>query len=123
MAEKILLVDDALFQRTLCREILAEKNFEISEAADGEEALKKIAEWKPDLVLLDITLPGKNGLEILADIRKISRTLKVIMVTAQGQKAFMMEALEMGASDYVLKPFNPDKLMAAVLKALGKGSR
>jgi two-component system chemotaxis response regulator CheY len=119
MQKKILIVDDALFHRMLCREILSAAPFKLLEAVTGEEALEKVKHEKPELVLLDITLPGKDGLEVLDEIRRISQNTKVIMVTAQAQKSFIMTALKKGASDYVTKPINPEKLLSVVHKILG----
>ena len=90
----------------------------IIEAKDGGEAVSLYAEKKPDLVLLDITMAGKNGIEALSEIMEADPQAKVIMCTAIGQQQTVMEALGLGALDYVIKPFQKDKLIEAVLNAL-----
>ena len=116
--KSILIVDDALFQRHLVKEILQDQGFELSEAASGEEALEKLKISEVDLVLLDITLPGKNGLETLEEIRRNHPSVKVIMVTAQAQKGIMLQAVKLGAEDYLIKPIKPDRLIQTVRKVL-----
>jgi two-component system chemotaxis response regulator CheY len=116
--KSILIVDDALFQRHLVKEILQDQGFELREAASGEEALEKLKISETDLVLLDITLPGKNGLETLEEIRRTHPFVKVIMVTAQAQKGIMLQAVKLGAEDYLIKPIKPDRLIQTVRKVL-----
>ncbi len=116
--KSILIVDDALFQRHLVKEILQDQGFELREAASGEEALEKLKVSEVDLVLLDITLPGKNGLETLEEIRRTHPFVKVIMVTAQAQKGIMLQAVKLGAEDYLIKPIKPDRLIQTVRKVL-----
>ncbi|MCL5055862.1 MAG: response regulator [Firmicutes bacterium] len=116
--KSILIVDDALFQRHLVKEILQDQGLELREAASGEEALEKLKVSEVDLVLLDITLPGKNGLETLEEIRRTHPFVKVIMVTAQAQKGIMLQAVKLGAEDYLIKPIKPDRLIQTVRKVL-----
>lgn len=120
MSEKLVLVaDDAAFMRKMIRMTLAEMGLEnIIEAKDGDEAVNLFNEKHPDLVLLDITMTGKNGLEALSEIMEADPEAKVIMCTAIGQQQTVMEALGLGALDYVIKPFQKDKLLEAVQNAL-----
>ena len=121
MEDKLILVaDDAAFMRKMIRMTLSEVNLgNIVEAQDGCEAVDLFKEKHPDLVLLDITMAKKNGLEALAEIMEADPEAKVIMCTAIGQQQTVMEALALGASDYVIKPFQKDKLVEAVLNVLG----
>lgn len=120
---KILAVDDALYQRRLYQEILEDAGYVFQGVSTGEEAIEILRDEKPDLVLLDITLPGKSGLETLEDLMKIDPSLKIIMVSAQAQKLFIMQALKAGALDYVTKPMNREKLLGAIQKALAAESK
>jgi two-component system chemotaxis response regulator CheY len=117
--KKVLIVDDAVFQRHLIKEILQDQGLEFMEAASGEAALEKLKNFEFDLVLLDVTLPGKNGIETLTEIRKTHPSVKVIMVTAQSQKSIMMQAVKLGAEDYLIKPVRSDRLIFTVRKVLG----
>ena len=87
-------------------------------AENGREAITKYAEWRPDAVLMDITMPEMDGLEALTEIRKIDPSARVAMVTAMGQQAMVMAALKAGAKDFVLKPFQPDRILATLHKLL-----
>lgn len=116
----VLIADDAAFMRKMVRMTLAEMGLEnVVEAQDGNEAVAKYKENNPDLVLLDITMVGKNGLEALAEIMEFDPDARVIMCTAIGQQQTVMEALTLGAADYVIKPFQKDKLLEAVRNVLG----
>ena len=121
MEDKLILVaDDAAFMRKMIRMTLSEVGLNnMVEAKDGAEAVELFKEKSPDLVLLDITMANKNGLEALAEIMAINPQAKVIMCTAIGQQQTVMEALALGAADYVIKPFQKDKLIEAVLNILG----
>ena len=109
MGKKILVVDDALFMRRVIR-----KNLEGSGYQDIEEALELFSREKPDLVLLDITMPGMSGLEVLEEIRKKDPAAKVIMCSAMGQEQMITNALMLGASDFIVKPFKADEFMKVV---------
>jgi two-component system, OmpR family, phosphate regulon response regulator OmpR len=113
MIRKILIIDDDIKLIHLLKEYLEENNFQISHALDGNRALEEIKEKTPDLIILDIMLPGKDGLEVLKDIRKI-HTLPVIMLTAKGDDTDRIIGLELGADDYLPKPFNPRELLARI---------
>ena len=117
--ELILVADDAAFMRKVIRMTLTEVGLgNIVEAKDGEEAVALFKDKHPSLVLLDITMEKKNGLEALGEIMEEDPDAKVIMCTAIGQQQTVMEALGLGASDYVIKPFQKDKLVEAVLSVL-----
>jgi len=115
---RILIVDDAVFARMRCAKLLTEKGFEIDEASNGAEALSKYREHKPDAVLLDITMPDMDGITALREIIRHDPDAKVAMVSAMGQKSMVVEALEFGARDFVMKPFDANRVMEAVGKLL-----
>ncbi len=118
MAKKILLVDDANIIKLMLRKILIEGGYEIAgEASTGEEAVKKYTELHPDLVTMDITMNGMGGLNALKEIRAIDPNAKVIMCSAMGQKYLIVEAVKAGAVNFIMKPFEPDKVLEAVEKA------
>ena len=115
---RILVVDDAAFMRVRAAKVLADNGHEVAEAENGREAVSKYAEWRPDAVLMDITMPVMDGLAALKEIRKLDPAARVAMVTAMGQQAIVLEALKAGAKDFVLKPFQPDRILATLHKLL-----
>ncbi|MFW9995681.1 MAG: response regulator [Candidatus Odinarchaeota archaeon] len=116
---RILVVDDSQFIRVLLRRILTDQGHIIAgEANNGTEAVEMFARLRPDLVTLDIVMPVLNGLEALKRIIQIDSRAKVIMVTALGQEPLAIEAVKLGATDYVVKPFKPDQLAVVVGKVL-----
>lgn len=114
----ILIVDDAAFMRMRCAKLLKDNGFDVIEAGNGLEAVQKYTEARPDAVLLDVTMPEMDGLEALRRIKSVDPNARVAMVTAMGQQAIVMEALKAGARDFVLKPFQPDRILGAVRKIL-----
>lgn len=121
MAKRILLVDDANIIKLMLRKILVEGGYEIAgEASTGEEAVKKYAELQPDLVTMDITMNGMGGISALKEIRAIDPNAKVIMCSAMGQKYLIMEAIKAGAVNFIMKPFEPDKVLEAVDRAFNE---
>lgn len=114
----LLVVDDAAFMRMRCTKLLSENGYTVIEAENGLQAVRKYEEAHPDGVLLDITMPEMDGLAALKEIRKIDPNARVTMVTAMGQQAMVMDALKSGAKDFVLKPFQSDRVLAAVKKML-----
>src|SRR5258708_18638792 len=110
---KILVVDDAAFMRVRAAKVLQDNGHEVAQAENGREAVSKYAEWRPDAVLMDITMTEMDGLAALKEIRKLDPDARVAMVTAMGQQAIVMEALKAGARDFVLKPFQPDRVQRA----------
>lgn len=113
MTRKILIIDDDIKLINLLSEYLEESNFKITYALEGIHAVDEIKEKTPDLIILDIMLPGKDGLEVLKDIRRIY-TIPVIMLTAKGDDTDRIIGLELGADDYLPKPFNPRELLARI---------
>lgn len=115
---RILVVDDAEFMRVRAAKVLHDNGHEVALAENGLEAVAKYAEWRPDAVLMDITMPKMDGLQALKEIRKLDPSARVAMVTAMGQQALVMEALKAGARDFVLKPFRADRMLASLQKLL-----
>lgn len=117
---KILIVDDAAFMRMMIKDILTKNGYEVAgEAENGAVAVNKYAELKPDLVLMDITMPEKDGIQALKDIKASDAGAKVIMCSAMGQQAMVIEAIQSGARDFIVKPFQADRVIEAVKKVVG----
>ncbi|MCL6597356.1 response regulator [Alicyclobacillus macrosporangiidus] len=120
MANRILVVDDAAFMRMMIKDILTKNGYEVvGEASDGVQAVEKYQELQPDLVTLDITMPEMDGIEALKRIRAADPNARVIMCSAMGQQAMVIDAIQAGAKDFVVKPFQADRVIAAVKKVLG----
>lgn len=116
---RVLVVDDAAFMRKVVSDALAAGGHEVvGEGANGVEAVARFQELRPDLTMLDITMPEKTGLEALAEIIAIDPSAKVLMCSALGQESKVIEALKLGAKNFLVKPFKPDQLQEAVDKAL-----
>ncbi|MBL8068600.1 MAG: response regulator [Armatimonadetes bacterium] len=119
MAKRILITDDALFMRVTLKNILSSNGYEVvGEAENGAQAVKLYGELKPDLVTMDITMPEMDGLEALKQIKALDSNAKVVMCTAMGQKNMVVEAIQSGAKDFIVKPFQPDRVLEAVGKLL-----
>ena len=117
---KILTVDDAAFMRKVIKDTLSKAGYtEIYEAEDGAMAVEKYNELKPDLVLMDITMPNMDGLEALKAIRAKNPAANVVMCSAMGQEAMVIEAITAGAKDFIVKPFKPDRILKTVTSILG----
>ena len=116
---KVLVVDDAQFMRMRAVKLLTQSGYECVEAANGVEAMQRYKEEKPDAVMLDITMPDMDGLEALKQLRKMDPGAKIAMVTAMGQQSIVMEAIKNGAKDFVVKPFDPNRVLNAVQKMIG----
>ncbi len=116
---KVLVVDDAAFMRMRSRKLLEEHGYVVEEAQDGQEAVRRYMETSPDAVLMDITMPVMDGVAALKEIRRRDPRARVIMCTAVGQQALVIEAITAGARDYLLKPFDPDKVLASLRKLVG----
>ena len=120
MSKRILIVDDAAFMRMLIKEILTKNGFVVvGEASDGAQAVEKFKELSPDLMTLDITMPEMDGLAALKEIKKLDPNAKVIMCSAMGQQAMVIDAIQAGAKDFIVKPFQADRVIEAITKALG----
>jgi two-component system, chemotaxis family, chemotaxis protein CheY len=121
MATTVMIVDDSLFMRKMLRDILEEEEYVvIAEASDGDEAVQKYRECRPDLVTLDIVMPNKGGIEALQEIRSLDPAARVVMCSAIGQEALTAAATQAGAKAFILKPFNPE-LVARVLREATQG--
>ena len=117
---KIMLVDDAAFMRMMEKDALVKNGYtDIYEASDGAEAVEKYDELKPDLVIMDITMPNMDGLEALKAIRAEDANALVVMCSAMGQEAMVIDALKSGAKDFIVKPFKPDRLIKTVSTLIG----
>ena len=117
---KILIVDDAAFMRMMIKDILTKNGYEIAaEAENGQKAVEKYAETKPDLVLMDITMPEMDGIQALKKIKAGDPSAVVIMCSAMGQQAMVIESIQAGAKDFIVKPFQADRVLEAVKKVVG----
>jgi two-component system chemotaxis response regulator CheY len=119
MGTKVLIVDDAAFMRMMLRDILAKNGFEVvGEADNGKIAVQMYSELKPDVVTMDITMPEMDGIAAVKEIKAADPSAKVVMVSAMGQQAMVIEAIRSGAADFIVKPFQPDRVLEALGKAL-----
>ncbi|MCF7861691.1 response regulator [Candidatus Woesearchaeota archaeon] len=117
MGIKILIVDDSAFMRNMLKNLITSSGGEVvGEAVDGNDAIEKFKQSSPQLVFLDIMMPNKNGLDALKEIMAINPEAKVVMCTSVGQEKVVMEAVEAGASDYIVKPFKQDDIKAVLEK-------
>jgi two-component system chemotaxis response regulator CheY len=115
----VLIVDDALFMRTVLKDILTKNGYEvIGEATNGFEAIEKYEELNPDIITMDITMPELDGIEALKKIMQINNDAKIIMCSAMGQQGIVVEAIKQGACDFIIKPFQPARVVQALEKAL-----
>ena len=120
MAKRILVVDDAAFMRMMVKDILTKGGYEVvGEAENGAVAVQRYEELKPDLVTLDITMPEMDGLEALKAIKAKDASAVVVMCSAMGQQAMVIESIQAGAKDFIVKPFQADRVLEAVKKAIG----
>jgi two-component system chemotaxis response regulator CheY len=119
MGAKILIADDLSFMRMIQKEILGERGYlVVGEASDGIEVVEKYKSLKPDLVVLDITMPNMNGLEAMRRIFQIDPKARIIMCSALGQQKLIVEAIQAGVKDFIVKPFKPERILSAIEKAL-----
>ncbi len=119
MSKKILIVDDATFMRMTLKKMLEPFGYTFAEAEDGRSAIDVYDSVRPDLVIMDITMPGMNGIRAVEGIKKIDPDAKVIMCTSMGQEAMVVESIEAGAADFIKKPFEAEKIIEVVNKVLG----
>ncbi|MFA1822270.1 response regulator [Virgibacillus oceani] len=116
---KILITDDAAFMRMQLRDNLTRLGHEVvGEAENGIDAIEKCQELKPDLITMDITMPEMNGVEAVTEIKKTNPDVKVIMCSAMGQQSMVLDAIKAGATDFIVKPFNADRIKKALDKVL-----
>ncbi|CCQ93023.1 regulator of chemotaxis and motility [[Clostridium] ultunense Esp] len=119
MAKGILIVDDASFMRMMIKDILTKNGFEVvGEAENGITAVEKYKELNPELVIMDITMPEMDGIQAVKEIKSIDPNSKIIMCSAMGQQAMVIEAIQAGAKDFIVKPFQHERVIEAVKKAL-----
>lgn len=119
MSYTVMLVDDAAFMRMMLKDILSNNGYQIiGEAENGQVAIEKYADLKPDITIMDITMPEMDGLQAVKEIRARDPKAKVVMCSAMGQQAMVIEAIQSGAKDFVVKPFQADRVLEAVAKAL-----
>ncbi len=114
----ILVVDDAAFMRMRCAKVLKENGYDVLEAENGLQAIEVYQAQKPDGVLMDITMPEMDGLTALKELRKLDPDARVAMVTAMGQQSIIIDAIKSGARDFVVKPFEQDRVLSALQKLL-----
>lgn len=119
MGNRVLVVDDAAFMRMMIKDILRKGGYQVvGEAEDGLRAIEKYRELKPDLVTMDITMPEMDGITAVKEIRKIDENAMIIMCSAMGQQAMVIDAIQSGAKDFVVKPFQTDRVLEAIRKVL-----
>ena len=120
MAQNILISDDAAFMRMMIKDILTKNGYNVvGEAENGARAVEKYNELKPDLVLMDITMPEMDGIQALKKIKENDPSALVIMCSAMGQQAMVIESIQAGAKDFIVKPFQADRVIEAVKKVVG----
>ena len=120
MAKNILICDDAAFMRMMIKDILTKNGYNVvGEAENGAKAVEKYQELKPDLVLMDITMPEMDGIQALKKIKEADANATVIMCSAMGQQAMVIESIQSGAKDFIVKPFQAERVIEAVKKVVG----
>jgi len=120
MANGILIVDDAAFMRMMIKDVLTKNGFEVlGEAENGAKAIEKYKELQPNLTIMDITMSEMDGIQAVKEIKKLDSNAKIIMCSAMGQQAMVIEAIQAGAKDFIVKPFQADRVIEAVKKVLG----
>ncbi len=119
MKKKVMVVDDMAFMRMALRKIFESLDYEVAAEADnGKDAVELYKIHKPDLVTLDITMPVMDGIETLKQLKKIDKDVKAIMVSALGQESVVLKAIEVGAKNFILKPFDSEQVKRTVNKVL-----
>jgi two-component system chemotaxis response regulator CheY len=119
VSANVLIVDDAAFMRMMVKDILSKNGYTVvGEAENGAIAVDKYMELTPDLVIMDITMPEMDGLQAVREIRKRAPQARIIMCSAMGQQAMVIDAIQSGAKDFIVKPFQADRVLEAVAKAL-----
>lgn len=119
MAKRVMVVDDAIFMRMKLKDILESNGYEVvAEAENGRDAVEKYQQERPDLVTMDITMPEMDGVEALKAIKEIDEDAIVIMCSAMGQQAMVMEAIQSGAVDFIVKPFDNERVLKALEKVI-----
>ena len=120
MSKSVLICDDAIFMRTMVGDILTQAGYDVvGEAETGLQAVERYRELRPDLVTMDIVMPDMGGIDAVREIVKLDAGAKVLMCSAMGQQALVVEAIQAGAKDFVVKPFQPSRVLEAVQRVLG----
>lgn len=120
MTHTVLICDDAVFMRTMIGDILQQSGFDVvGEAETGTQAVEKFKQLRPDLVTMDIIMPDMGGIDAVREITKIDASARILMCSAMGQQALVVEAIQAGAKDFVVKPFQPSRVLEAVQRVLG----
>lgn len=120
MEKKVLICDDAAFMRMMIKDILTKNGYEVvGEAENGLKAIEKYKEVKPDLVLMDITMPEMDGIQALKEIMDFDSSAKVIMCSAMGQQSMVIDSIQAGAKDFIVKPFQAERVLEAIQKVVG----
>lgn len=120
MSKRILVVDDAAFMRMMIKDILSKNSYEVvGEAENGLKAIEKYKELTPDLVLMDITMPEMDGIEAVKKIKAMDNNAKIVMCSAMGQQAMVIESIQSGARDFIVKPFQAERVLEAIRKVVG----
>lgn len=120
MAIRVLFVDDSSFMRSILKGIILKEPYELAgEAGSGKEAVELYRELKPDLVTMDIVMPEMNGIDAVREIRSLDPEAKVIMVSAMGQQGMVIDAIQAGARDFIIKPFQPPRIQEALKRVVG----
>jgi len=121
MAKKILIVDDASYMRDMIKDILTKYGYEVvGESEDVEDAINKYSAAKPDMVTMDIVMRNKSGIDGVNEITKLDPNAKILMISAMGQQAMIVDAIQAGAKGFVIKPFKPEVLLEEVKRIVGK---
>jgi two-component system chemotaxis response regulator CheY len=120
VSKSVLICDDAIFMRTMVGDILTQAGYDVvGEAETGLQAVERFRELRPDLVTMDIVMPDMGGIDAVREIVKLDPEAKVLMCSAMGQQALVVEAIQAGAKDFVVKPFQPSRVLEAVTRVLG----
>lgn len=121
MGKRIMIVDDAAFMRMMIKNILLKNGYEVAgEAENGKMAVNMYSETKPDLVTMDITMPEMDGIDAVKAIRSMDSSASIIMCSAMGQQSMVMDAIQAGAKDFIVKPFQQDRLLQAIERVLSR---
>jgi two-component system, chemotaxis family, chemotaxis protein CheY len=120
VAQRVLVVDDASFMRMMLKNILVGSGYEVAgEAENGAKAIDQYKNIKPDLVIMDIIMPEMGGIDAVREIVKVNPSAKILMCSSMGQQSLVVEAIQAGAKDFIVKPFQPSNVLEAVKKVLG----
>ena len=120
MSKRVLIVDDAAFMRMMIKDILSKNGYDVvGEAENGAKAIEKYKELTPDLVVMDITMPEVDGITAVKEIKQINADSKIVMCSAMGQQAMVIESIQAGAKDFIVKPFQAERVIEAIKKVIG----